>query len=127
MLVVALAVLVSTVFGGHRYFYCEHRHAASFDACCAHAPAPQDSNASSGPTLERSPCCTTDVLATAAPGVSARGQPSLQAPLTAVVPALAACRAPRVVARTHRGRFARGGPSAPDPREHRLRLMVSLT
>jgi hypothetical protein len=123
-LLAALSVLVSFALGGQRYFYCAEMNEVNLHACCAHAAEGSDHD---GPGVRRDACCTMERFASPATGVRpARGEvPRPHPPAPVGVEASASgrtCSALGVEVRSPRCRRAET-----EPRERRLRLMVSLT
>jgi hypothetical protein len=125
-LIAAFSVLVSVVLAGHRYFFCAQMSEASLDSCCAPSHEAASSN-DDGPAIDREACCTTSRFATPAPATFAAVDLALRAPLLAVLPVPSPLTHAQPLAAAPATREARAGPIQPDPREHRLRLMVFLT
>jgi len=125
----AISLLVSLVFGGHRYFVCAQMHSASFERCCARASAPgtQSPGEESGPAVKAEACCTAAHFAAPPPGTLTLQHPALRAPLVALVPVAAPVVLPAPAEPRPRSRLARAGPPLSSARERRLRLMVSLS
>jgi hypothetical protein len=123
-LLVAVSVLVATVLGGHRYFYCAVMGEVSLDACCG---SPSGSADDDGPAIDREPCCASARFSTPAPGTAALHKLTLRAPLVAVLAVPGPLAIPTRPETTWLARDARAGPGDPSPRESRLRRMVFLT
>jgi hypothetical protein len=129
-LFVTFSVLVSVVLAGHRYFFCPQMNEASLDACCAPAAAAPHESAPSnddGPAIDREACCATAHFATPAPTTFAAAELAPRAPLVAVLSVPSPTSFTQPLAPPPAARYARAGPSEPDPRAHRLRVMVFLT
>jgi hypothetical protein len=123
-LLAALSMLVSFVLGGQRYFYCAEMNAVNLHACCEHTV---EASSHDGPSLARNACCTMERFASLAPGVRPPRAEAPPAHPPAPVSVEASSNARPCVASREVTRPARGRPAPPDPREHRLRLMVFLT
>jgi hypothetical protein len=122
----ALSVLTSVVLGGHRYFYCAHMDEVSLDACCARPDTAARTQPAQAPAVGREACCVTKHFASPAPTSVGSSEIVVRAPVATVL-------APPIPPPTPNapslwvGRIARAGPDRWDPRDHRVRLMVSLT
>jgi hypothetical protein len=101
---------------------------ASLDSCCTGEPRASGAQDRTGPALDREACCITRHFAAPAPTAVGASKLVIRSPVSTVLPAyvpLGSQTHARVPQSEHR--FARAGPEGPSLREHRIRLMVSLT
>jgi hypothetical protein len=124
MLLLALSILGSIVLSGHRYFYCVHMDAASFDACCASSSSSSRAD-DELPSVEAAACCITRHLATPPPSILGWHVPNLRSPPATLPPTSAFADPPRPSPKADVPWLARAGPLL-RPREQQLRLMVFL-
>ncbi len=119
-LLAVLSLLVATLCAGHRYFACAPMGQSSFFACCH--PDAQGVE----PSIDGDACCRVRQFAAPCPGVSPTRGGIVASPLVAhlAVPVPMAVGAPAEL--TPDFRWARAGPYVA-PRDHRIRLRVSLT
>ena len=123
-LTVFVAFLGSFLLGGHRYFYCVAMNEVSLDACCQRTT--DDANDEAPAVDDADVCCKSERFLPAVPGVTPAHEAALRVPLAAILPAVVVTSAAPVLSARAQDRRARDGP-LPSPREHRQRLMVSLT
>jgi hypothetical protein len=123
-LLVGVSVLLSVVLGGHRYFYCAQMNEVSLDVCCQRPKAADDASRA---VIEHE-CCAVEHFAPLSAGVHPRGNDrTLRAPLLFRLPVPRAVEVSKGPATCAGAPLARAGPRLLGAREHRLRLMVSLT
>jgi len=119
-----VAVVMGIVNGARVYFYCPAMEQAALADCCEHA---SDVDSATTPREARlsAACCEARRFGKLAPGVEAQRPAPLNAPLTAILPAVSTT-SPTIVEPSHEPSqiAARAGPAPPSTLRAKLQVYL---